>query len=116
MERVLTHGSDAVALPGNEDSRTRLRSLVVAVVPLWRHLVWLIALTAVGSFAVAVRIDVQRTQKDFERTVRTQREAHVLQDRLRLELDSRRRASAMEGLAESHAMIPNPNVVHVEGM
>lgn len=111
-------GGDAVAMPAHreiagDDARQRVRGLLARVAPLWRHGVWLVAFLTVGSFAVAVRLDVQRMQKDYERTVRTQREAHVLQDRLRLELDARRRASAMEELAEAHQLIANPVVVHV---
>jgi hypothetical protein len=71
----------------------------------------LTAFAAVLSCAVAVRLDVQRIRKDYERTLRTQREALVLQDRLRLELDARHRATAMEELAMRYDLVADPRVV-----
>ncbi|MBA2320814.1 MAG: hypothetical protein H0V89_06630, partial [Deltaproteobacteria bacterium] len=50
---------------------------------------------------------------DYERTTRAEREALVLQDRLRLELDARRRATAMETLAVRHGLVDHPHVVNL---
>lgn len=111
MERVLNSVVEAGVLPAAD--LAPVRRLLARMVPLWRHVVWFTALALVIAATVAIHLDVQRMQKDYARTIRTQREARVLQDRLRLELDARRRATAMESLATRHQLIANPLVVHV---
>jgi hypothetical protein len=111
VERVLNSVVEAGVLPATD--LAPVRRLLAQLAPLWRHTVWFTALALVLAASVAIRLDVQRMQKDYARTIRTQREARVLQDRLRLELDARRRATAMESLAQRHQLIANPLVVHV---
>lgn len=69
------------------------------LLPLWRHVVWLLALFAVLAAAVVVRLDVQRLQMDLDRNDRAQAATAVMQQRLQLELDARRRLIAVEGYA-----------------
>ncbi len=70
-----------------------------AVIPLWRHLFWVFALFVVLAVAVGVRLDVQQLRKDLDLNERYIRSANVLNERLHLELDTRRRAEAVEDIA-----------------
>ena len=84
------------------------------LLPLWRHGVWLGALFVVLACAVAVRLDVQQMRKDLDRNTRAQREALILNERLQLEVDSRRRAVAMEAVAAQLAMTTEARIVSVK--
>ncbi len=114
MERVLNPGSEAVSMP-LPVLRPAVAGALARLRPLWRHLAWFLAFGMIIALAVAVRLDFQRIRKDFERTSRTEREALILQDRLRLELDARRRATAMEALAVRHGLVDHPAVVNLVG-
>jgi ferric-dicitrate binding protein FerR (iron transport regulator) len=114
VERVLNPGTETVALP-LPHVRPSVAGALTRLRPLWRHAAWLVAFGAVIALAVAVRLDFQQMRKDYERTSRAQREALILQDRLRLELDARRRASAMEALAVRHGLVDHPAVVNLRG-
>ncbi|MEZ4241871.1 MAG: hypothetical protein R3F59_38120 [Myxococcota bacterium] len=83
------------------------------LVPLWRHGVWLVALFALLTLWVDIRVDVQQLRSDLDRTNRAHREAQIQRERLRLELDARRRSSALEGLASSLDLAPGAEVVVV---
>ncbi len=83
------------------------------LLPLWRHGVWLAATFAVLACAVAVRLDVQQMRKDLDRNTRAQREASILNERLHLEVASRRRAVAMEAVAAQLAMSADARIVPV---
>jgi hypothetical protein len=83
------------------------------LIPLWRHGVWFMAVFAVLAAAVSVRLDVQQLKKDMDRGTRAQRESTVLNDRLRLEVDARRRVAAMEAVAAGLEMGPEASVVRI---
>jgi hypothetical protein len=89
--------------------------LIARLAPLWRYAVFFVCLFGVSAFAVAVRLDVQQMRKDFDRNGYQQREASVLNDRLHLEMDARRRAAAMEVVAGRLALGSQAGVVLVEG-
>lgn len=110
MERTLTAPP---ATAGTTDSTPR--RLARRLVPLWRHVVFAACLFAVSAFAVAVRLDVQGMRKDFDRNARLQREARVLNDRLHLEMDARRRAVAMEVVAGQLALSSSAEIIKVDG-
>jgi len=76
-----------------------LRGVAGRLLPLWRHAVWAAATFILLASWVEVRVGVQQLRKDLDRSGRTHREATVLNDRLRLEVDARRRAVAMEAAA-----------------
>lgn len=84
------------------------------LVPLWRHAVWFVALFVVSAVAVSVRLDVQQLRKDLDRHARMDTEARVLNERLRLERDSRRRAVAVEAIAQSMGVDQEVHVVRIE--
>jgi hypothetical protein len=81
--------------------------------PLWRHAVWASALFAVCTLAVGVRLEVQRIRKDLDRIGAEQRSAHVKNDRLHLEIDARRRATATRRAASDAGLVPDAKVVVV---
>jgi len=83
------------------------------LLPLWRHAVWLVALFLVLAAWVQVRLDVQQLRADLDRNTRMSREARILNDRLRLEMDARRRASAVESVAVRLGMTGDAAVVRV---
>lgn len=83
------------------------------LLPLWRHAVWLVALFLVLAAWVQVRLDVQQLRTDLDRNTRMSREARILNDRLRLEMDARRRASAVESVAVRLGMTGDAAVVRV---
>jgi hypothetical protein len=84
---------------------------VARLAPLWRHAAWLAAMFVVILMAIAVRLDVQQLHQDLDRNTRLQREARVLNERLRLELDARRRSVALEALAAALGIDPRVEVV-----
>lgn len=81
----------------------------------WRFGVFLLCLFGVTAFSVMVRLDVQSVRKDLVQNARTQREAGILNDRLRLEMDARRRAVAVEVVATNLELGPDARIVTVEG-
>lgn len=85
--------------------------------PLWRHAVWAAALFAVCTLAVGIRVEVQRIRKDLDRIDAEHRSALVKNDRLRLEIDARRRATATRRAAAEGGLVPDAHVVvvHVDG-
>lgn len=85
------------------------------LVPLWRHGVWALSLFAVLAASTAIRLDVQQMRKDLDRNARAQREAQIQNDRLRLELDARRRAAHMEQVAAALALSSDATVVRLAG-
>jgi len=116
MERTVTHPvvpsppRPAVARPwAPVPDLSRLR-------PLWRYAAFGGCLFLVTAFAVAVRLDVQQMRKDLHQNARMQREALILNDRLRLEMDARRRAAAMEVVAARMALGAEAQIVRVEGV
>ena len=111
MEHTLT--APPIALPTPVDGT--LPRLVGRLAPLWRYAVFFVCLFAVSAFAVAVRLDVQHMRKDFDRNGYLQREASVLNDRLHLEMDARRRAAAMEVIAGQLALSSEAAIVRIEG-
>ncbi len=68
---------------------------------LWRHAVWFGLVFVMLAGAVSVRLAVRQSVLDLERNTHLMREATVQQERLRLEVQTRRRAVAMEELAKA---------------
>ena len=83
------------------------------LLPLWRYAVWVGAAFVLLSGWVAVRVDVQALREDLDKAGRAHREARIANDRLRLELDSRRRAVAMEAAAARLSLSQDVEVVRV---
>lgn len=81
--------------------------------PLWRYAIWAAALFAVCTFAVGTRLEVQRLRKDLDRIDAEHKAALVKNDRLRLEIDARRRATATRGAAAQIGLVPDARVVVV---
>jgi hypothetical protein len=81
------------------------------LIPLWRHLAWALALAGTIAVWAQVRVDVRALRDDLGRSARAHREARLRNEHLRLELDARRRAVAMEqaatalGLGEPEAVV-----------
>lgn len=110
MERTLTHATAAPPATGWKIGTFELARLK----PLWRYAVFTACLFAVTAFAVAVRLDVQQMRKDLDRNSRMTREATILNDRLHLENDARRRAAAVEVVASRLALGPEARIVRLE--
>lgn len=85
------------------------------LLPLWRHAVWAVVLFAVCAVAVSVRLDVQQLRKDLDRNARLEHEARLLNERLRLEIDARRRVVAVEQYAGALALGADARVVTLAG-
>jgi hypothetical protein len=94
--------------------RIRAQIIALRLQPLWRHAAWGSALFAVLLVAAAVRLDVQSVRKDLDRNERAQREARVSRDRLRLEIDARRRTAVVDALATQMQLGPAAQVVRLE--
>lgn len=94
----VTHGGET-SVTGATTSTGEWQSGLRWMIPLWRHAVWLVALGALLTIWVDIRVDVQQLRKDLDRSGRAFREARVHNDRLRLELDARKRAFALEAAA-----------------
>ena len=71
------------------------------LIPLWRHAVWVVALFALVVLWVDVRVDTQALRSDLRRSESARRAALEENEHLRLELDSRHRALAMEAAGQS---------------
>lgn len=110
MERTLTRAGVQPAPAGLAIGTFQLARLR----PLWRYVVFTVCLFAVTAFAVGVRLDVQQMRKDLDRNARMQREAGILNDRLHLEMDARRRAAAVEVVAASLALGADARIIRVE--
>jgi hypothetical protein len=104
VERTLT----AHTLPAPRTSVAR------RLVPLWRHGAAAACLFVVLVVSAFIRLDVQQLRKDLDRTSRATLEAQVLNDRLTLEMESRRRAIALERAATQLALGPAAALVSVE--
>lgn len=72
-------------------------SVLEKLMPLWRAVLWGVAFFALMVIAAGVRLDVQRTQMDFDRNDRMRRDAMVTHERLQMELDVRKRLGAVQG-------------------
>jgi hypothetical protein len=94
---------------GPADGSGRLERLV----PLWRHAVWLVALFAILTMWVDIRVDVQQLRKDLDRSGRAHREARIQNDRLQLELDARRRSVVLEDAARQLSFGDDARLVRV---
>ncbi len=122
MSHAVTHPTTQT-LPVSAGATTTLLPLQEIVgagararlLPLWRHATWLVALFIVAAFAVSVRLQVQEFRKDIDRMGRQEHEAEVLNERLHLEMDARRRASAMEQIATRMELGSAAHVVRLEG-
>jgi len=108
VERTLALPTTLLA-PATSGWRLGLRRLI----PLWRHAVWLGALFIVLAAWAQVRLEVQSLRTDLDRNSRHAREARILNDRLRLEMDARRRAVHVEAMAGRLAMTADAQVVRV---
>ncbi len=118
MERVLAvacpaPAAEAPAVEAPIPSVPALGATVRRLIPLWRHAVWVVSLFAVLAAWVQVRVDVQQLRTDLDRNGRATREARIVNDRLRLEVDSRRRAVAVEALAAQLQMTSQVPIVHL---
>lgn len=82
-------------------------SWLVRLLPLWRHAAFLAASLGVFAGGAWVRLEVQQARKDLDRASRMILEASVLNDRLGLELEARRRAVAMESAASRLGLGPS---------
>jgi hypothetical protein len=97
----------AIALPVTlDEARERLR-------PLWRYGAWFAVLFVVCAASVLARLDVQELRQDIDRAQRQQRRARIVNERLHLESDVRRRAAAVEIAAAEHDLGPEARVVVV---
>ena len=85
----------------------------IRLVPLWRHAVWLALFFGICAFAVSIRVDVARINKDLARNARLQKEATVLHERLELEWAVRRRTAAVEALAAGLGLTEEVALVQV---
>jgi hypothetical protein len=92
----------------------RHASASVGIPSLWRYLAWAVVAFVMCGIGVGVRLDAQQLRKDIDRNGRLQREARVANERLRLELDARRRAHAMSDVAAALSLGPSPEVVRVQ--
>lgn len=110
MERTVTNTGIRPAVTGWSMPLLDRSRLVM----LGRYALFTGCLFAVSAFAVAVRLDVQQLRKDLDRNTRMQREAGILNDRLHLERDARRRATAVEVLAAQLELGPEAHIVRLE--
>ena len=85
-----------------------------SLIPLWRLGVWFAIVFVVAAASVTVRLDVARLQKDLARNAVLFREAQVLNERLQLEWDVRRRTAAVEFIASHMSMSSDLTMVPVE--
>lgn len=99
------------ALPAT--SAPEWRGTLARLAPLWRHAVFVVALFTLLATWVHIRVEVQQLHKDLDKSGRAFRESRVLNDRLRLELDARRRAVALEAAAARLALGESARVVRV---
>lgn len=74
--------------------------------PLGRYAVFLLSVFGVAAAGAVIRLDVQQLRKDDHRTSRAILEAQILNDRLQLEMETRRRGAAMEHTAKQLGLKP----------
>lgn len=79
-----------------------------------RHAVWLVSLFVVLAGWVQVRHEVQQLRKDLDRSGRARHEAQILNDRLQLEVDARRRTAAMEQIAAQLHLSDQTTTLHLD--
>lgn len=108
MERTLALPTQLLA-PTASRWKLGLRRLL----PLWRYAVWGMALFVVMAAWAQVRLDVQALRTDLDRNSRHAREARILNDRLRLEMDARRRAVHVEAMAGRLGVTAEAPIVRV---
>jgi hypothetical protein len=108
VERTLALPTSLIA-----PTASRWRLGLSRLLPLWRHVVWLVALFVVLAAWAQVRLEVQQLRTDLDRNSRHAREARILNDRLRLEMDARRRAVNVEAMAGRLAMTADADIVRV---
>lgn len=96
--RLARHVEIALPVPGAE--------FLTQLVPLWRYAVWLVALFSIAAAAVAIRLDVQQLRENLDRNDRLQRQSEVLRERLRLEVDARRRVASLERIGTTMSLEP----------
>ncbi len=87
------------------------RKALSRLLPLWRYAVWVAAAFVLLTAWVSIRVEVQALREDLDKAGRAHREARIVNDRLRLEIDARRRAVAMEAAAASLALTERVQVV-----
>jgi hypothetical protein len=85
------------------------------IVPLWRVLIWALAVFFLLVTTAVIRLDVQRLQMDFDRNDRMRNHALITQERLLLELDVRKRLGAIQGYASAAELVHVPTTVVREG-
>lgn len=73
-----------------------LRAAITTVAP---YVAWLVALFVVLAWWVQVRLEVNQLRQDLYRNAAAHREAALFNERLKLEMDARRRTVAMERAA-----------------
>jgi len=76
-----------------------------------RYGVWFACLVTVMMVWLQVRIEVHELRKDHDRTVTAIREARVLNQRLGLEIDSRRRIVEAERIAAELGLTDDVSIV-----
>lgn len=119
MERTLTTFSPSTFVPQTVSTDTTggpeitMGTVGRRLLPLWRYGVWVLVLFATLICSVVVRIDVQSLRKDLDRNARAQVEAQVVNARLRLELDARRRSAAMAKVGSGLQLGDHAEVVDV---
>ena len=109
MERPL----NALALPATHVDVAGWTSPWVRLLGLWRHAVWASLFFGVCAASVSVRLDVQQLRVNLDRNARFSQQAQVLQERLQLEQDVRRRSAAVEAVAEMLVLTDRPAIILV---
>ena len=71
----------------------------LGLLSLWRYGVWLVLMFALLTTALWVRLQVGQSVQDLERNATLMREATLHQERLQLEIQTRRRAVLLETYA-----------------
>ncbi|MBX2798741.1 MAG: hypothetical protein KTR31_13755 [Myxococcales bacterium] len=91
-----------------------LRSAASTVAP---YVVWGVALFVVLAWWVQVRLEVNQLRQDLHRNSAAHREAALFNERLKLEMDARRRTVAMERAATRMGLSPKAApTVRVQGV
>ena len=108
---------DLLAPTGVMSTLTQIRrvevntTVLTKLLPLWRLIIWALAVFVLLIAAAVVRLDVQRLQMDFDRNDRLSREAVLTNERLRMEIDVRKRLGVVQGYAESAELVHLPALV-----
>lgn len=101
------------AAGGPADGQHEWHGGLARLAPLLRHAVWAVAVFALLTLWVDIRVDVQQLRSDLDRSGRARREAQVQNDRLRLEFDAERRALALEAMAADLGIRDGADVIAV---